>query len=272
MTAGDTDEERARWLHECDSTHQMWGQDDAAIAAYINGLKLLVLIDLIGRIPHNHHAVLGYRPAPIQVLAIYAATTASPFIDYFVTDRVASSPELSHLFTESLIVMPISHFVNNQRALAPVPLNSRHSRRSVAAAAFNAFYKMDPERARVWWRVLNAVSNSSIMFVKYLYWKTAQSSIVSHAEEHNISRSRIEFVDKLPSFHLHLQVYFVYMHAVVVFIFMPSTEIRSFFLQICLPTAAACERVRRIPGLRQVSVVSIKTFLFLLSAAAGTTR
>jgi protein O-GlcNAc transferase len=233
----------------------MWGQDDATTAAYINGLKLLVLIDLIGRIPHNHHAVLGYRPAPIQVVAIYAATTASPFIDYFVTDSIASSPELSHLFTEPLIIMPISHFVNNQRALAPVPLNSRYAHRSGGAggtaAAFNAFYKMDPERARMWWRVLHSVSNSSIMFVKYLYWKTAQSTIVSHAEERNISRSRVDFVDKLLSFHLHLQVYFVYIHK--------SRCTRVLYSSLChqlksasypanlLTHAAARERVCRVP-------------------------
>ena len=188
----------------------MWGKDDAAIAAYINGLQLHVLIDLIGRIPHNHHAVLGYRPAPVQIVAIYAATTASPFIDYFITDSVASPPELSHLFTESLILMPISHFVNNQRSLAPVPTNNRHAAAAFGAggtaAAFNSFYKMDPARARSWWRVLNAVPNSSIMFVKYLYWQTARSTIMSHAEQHNISRARVHFVDKVPSFLLHLQV------------------------------------------------------------------
>jgi hypothetical protein len=184
----------------------MWGNDDAATAAYINGLQLHVLIDLIGRIPHNHHAVLAYRPAPVQVVAIYAATTASPFIDYFISDNVASPPELAHLFTESLLVMPISHFINNQRALAPVPLTPRHGGKGGTAAAFNAYYKMDPSRARLWWRVLHAVPGSSIMFVKYLYWKTAQISILSHAGQHNIARSRVSFVDKLPSFDLHLQV------------------------------------------------------------------
>jgi hypothetical protein len=66
---------------------------------------------------------------------------------------------------------------------------------------------MDPVRARSWWRVLDAVPGSSIMFVKYLYWKTAQPSILSDAEQHNISRHRVAFVDKLPSFHLHLQVF-----------------------------------------------------------------
>ncbi len=209
-SADDSDEERARWLYECDKTHQMWGKDDASTAAYINQLQLHVLIDLIGRIPHNHHAVLGYRPAPVQVVAIYAATTASPFIDYFITDSVASPPELSHFFTESLIVLPISHFVNNQVALAPAPLNPRHASAEngggSTAAAFNSFYKMDPERARSWWRVLNAVPNSNIMFVKYLYWQSAQSTILSHAQQNNISRSRVKFVDKLPSFQLHLQV------------------------------------------------------------------
>lgn len=209
--ADDTDAERALWLQECDATHQAWGMDDAATAALINSLQLHVLIDLIGRIPHNHHAVLAYRPAPIQIVAIYAASTASPFVDYFISDSVASPPELSHLFTESLILIPICHFVNNQRALAPAPLNSRHARNSSGAegvaAAFNAFYKMDPLRARSWWRVLNAVPGSSIMFVKYLYWRTAQSSIVSHAQQHNITRRRITFADKLPSFLLHLQVY-----------------------------------------------------------------
>lgn len=208
--ADDTDEERARWLQECDATHQMWGHNDPATAAHINALQLHVLIDLIGRIPHNHHAVLAFRPSPVQVVAIYAATTASPFVDYFVSDIVASTPELSNLFTESLMVMPISHFVNNQRSLAPVPVNPRHASKSGGeggtAAAFNAFYKMDPSRATSWWRVLNAVPNSSIMFVKYLYWKTAQSTILSHAEQHNVSRSRVAFVGKLPAFDLHLQV------------------------------------------------------------------
>ena len=80
---------------------------DAELAADISRAGIQVLIDLAGHTTGNRLAVLARRPAPVQVHYLgYPATTGAKYIDYFITDHVATPPALAADFSEHLAYLP----------------------------------------------------------------------------------------------------------------------------------------------------------------------
>ena len=68
---------------------------DAQIGDAIARAGIHVLIDLMGHTTGNRLGVLARRPAPVQAHYLgYPGTIGATYIDYFVTDRVATPPEL----------------------------------------------------------------------------------------------------------------------------------------------------------------------------------
>ena len=59
--------------------------------------------------------VFTLRPAPIQIQFMgFCSSMGADYIDYIVTDRIASPPEtLDRLYTEKAIYMPNSYFLND---------------------------------------------------------------------------------------------------------------------------------------------------------------
>lgn len=52
--------------------------------------------------------------APLQVACMYPGTLGSPDWDYYIADRIVSPPELvAHQFTETILEMPFSYYVND---------------------------------------------------------------------------------------------------------------------------------------------------------------
>ncbi|GIQ87998.1 hypothetical protein KIPB_010154, partial [Kipferlia bialata] len=76
--------------------------------------KILTLVNLMGWTRGTQeNLVFALRPAPVQVSFLgFASTSGASFIDYLITDRVASPPVLGHFYTEQLIYMPHSYFAN----------------------------------------------------------------------------------------------------------------------------------------------------------------
>ncbi len=81
--------------------------DDAAAAEALNTHNLHVLVDLDGWNDGARQGVFARRPVALQIHIInYAGTTASPWIDAFLGDVIATPPELAHHFTEKLMLLP----------------------------------------------------------------------------------------------------------------------------------------------------------------------
>lgn len=138
MAQSDALQTRERVLGECDTWAPFVSLDPGQNAVFMNSYGPMVIIDLVGLIPHHSHSMFSYRPAPVQVwsnvmarliarqvVAVYAASTGASFVDLFISDAVATTPELSVLWTEKIAVMPAPHFVNNQREWAREPQTRR---------------------------------------------------------------------------------------------------------------------------------------------------
>ena len=90
-----------------------WTKVEAARKIAIE--KIDILIDLNGLTLHSALKVCGLRPAPVQISFLgFPMSTGSKFIDYFVSDKVATDPAISvQDFTEHLIFTPSSFFTND---------------------------------------------------------------------------------------------------------------------------------------------------------------
>src|SRR3546814_894750 len=84
-------------------------------AKFIASRHVNILIDLNGRTRHSGLNIMAFRPAPIQVSFLgLPTTTTAAYIDYFITDWVASPPAEDLLaYSEKLVLMPPCYIVND---------------------------------------------------------------------------------------------------------------------------------------------------------------
>ncbi len=74
---------------------------DGELAAVIAAAGIHVLVDLAGHTTGNRMGVLARQPAPVQAHYLgFATTTGAAYIDYFVTDKIATPPSLADGFSE----------------------------------------------------------------------------------------------------------------------------------------------------------------------------
>jgi len=86
----------------------------AMTANEIAAAGIHVLVDLAGHTTGNRLGVLARRPAPVQVHYLgYPGTTGAAYIDYFITDHLATPPQLASEFTEQLAYLPRCFMVSN---------------------------------------------------------------------------------------------------------------------------------------------------------------
>ncbi|EKX37095.1 hypothetical protein GUITHDRAFT_145209 [Guillardia theta CCMP2712] len=148
-----------------------------------------------------------------EVNMVYAATTGGPSIDLFVTDRVATPPDLhAATLSERVLVLPGSHFINNQKDLMPQGFSSPPTRQEfslplsgVLLACFNAFFKITPDILDLWLHILLSVPQSFLLFVKYQYHQAARRNILQVVKQKNISSARIIFMNRTASLRDHMR-------------------------------------------------------------------
>lgn len=91
-----------------------------------------------------------------------------------VSDRVSTPPETRHLYTERIVMLPNSYFVNDHRQLYPRPFAHSDSRKEqglpeggVVFGNFGQLYKVEPLLFDVWSNILKATPNSTLWLLKF---------------------------------------------------------------------------------------------------------
>lgn len=89
------------------------------MAATIRSDGIDILVDLCGYTGTSLAAeVLALRPAPIQVAYMgFPSSSGAPFMDYMICDALVVPRSFRRHYSESLIVMPHSYFVNSHKFL-----------------------------------------------------------------------------------------------------------------------------------------------------------
>ena len=100
------DEITERLKGKFDHYRHIFGLDDKTLAQLIEQDRIDILVDLAGHTQNNRLLVLARKPAPIQATYLgYSDTTGVEAIDYILTDRLLSPPELRKFYTEQLMYL-----------------------------------------------------------------------------------------------------------------------------------------------------------------------
>ena len=95
----------------------------------------------------------------------FCGTTGADYIDYIITDEIASPPQiLEKFYSEKAIYMPDSYFLNDYKQTSSYvfdDINCRPQRTDYGLPAdkfifgcFNQMYKIDPLTFKVWMDIL----------------------------------------------------------------------------------------------------------------------
>lgn len=166
------------------------------LAQTIMRAELDVIIDLNGLTHGNRLRALRNRPAPVQVTYLgYPGTTAAPFIDYVVADKIVLPPSELKYWTEQPLWMPHSYQVSDCRRSPTIVEVSRQSEglpeSGFIFACFNGPRKILPDVFSLWMELLREVANSVLWLV--VPDAEVQATLRTEAVQCNVAPERLIF-------------------------------------------------------------------------------
>jgi|GEM_PF-1491651 len=176
------------------------GKSDIEIAKYCRNLELDIAIDLNGLSTDMRIGIFAYRIALIQINFLgYPGTIGAAYYDYIIADKTVIPEELKKFYTEKIIYLPDSYFVNSHHVLKIGELiqdNSSLDKLGLPHDAFifccfNNSYKITPGIFDSWVRILKKVENS----VLWLIVKNdgTQMNLIKEAKARNLKSNRLIF-------------------------------------------------------------------------------
>jgi predicted O-linked N-acetylglucosamine transferase (SPINDLY family)/glycosyltransferase involved in cell wall biosynthesis len=200
VSKDDHTEHRERLIASLEHFERVGHLSDEQIARRILEQEIDVLVDLNGVSSNTRVGVLRFRPAPVQVTWLgYIGTTALPWIDYVIADRISLPEKLAEFFTEKPLYLPHSFLpFDSQREPCPPTTRESHGlpEGRFVFASFNNVTKMNPKMFGTWLRILSRVPNSILWLVDDNRWATANLKAV--AARHGIGAERFVFAARCP--------------------------------------------------------------------------
>ncbi len=184
-----------------DRFHDVHLMKDDEVAALARKAGLDIAIDLKGHTKDGRLGILAYGAAPVQMSYLgYPGTSGADFIDYMIADRVTVPEEQRMHYSESMIYLPGSYQVNdNRRAIADVRFTRAQMglpEDAFVFACFNNSYKITVEEFAIWMRLLGKVEGSVLWLYKANPW--AEGNLRKEAEKRGIDPARIIFAEGMP--------------------------------------------------------------------------
>lgn len=184
---------RRRLLAAMDHFVPLGGLDDAAAARAIAERGIDVLVDLQGLTSGARPAILGMRPAPVQVSYLgFPGTCALPGLDWLLADPFVMPTELQPYCTERPLYVPHCYQVSDrQREVGPLPTRASYGLPDDAFVycSFNNNFKFTEPMLGAWMRTLRQVDNSVLWLLADNEW--ARENILAQADVHGVARERI---------------------------------------------------------------------------------
>lgn len=174
---------------------------DSAAAQQIRKDGIDIMVDLKGYTKDHRMDVLALRPAPLQMHYLgYPGTTGAPFMDYFLSDTVASPPDTDHYFSEKLIRLPHCYQVNDRKRFLPKSPGKRANYGlpdgMFVFCAFNGEVKNTPAMFDVWMRLLKQVEDSVLWIYSSL--PESEDNLKREAEARGVDPSRLIIAPSMP--------------------------------------------------------------------------
>ncbi len=187
---------RGRICRSADRFSELSGISDIEAARSINGDGVDILVDFGGYTQHCRPGIPALRPAPLQLAYIgFPGTMGASWIDYRLTDHIATPAEQERFWREQLIFLPDTFFIYDR--FEPLPdLSVTRAQYGLPEDAFvfcalNNLYKIEPEIFGVWMEILKAVPSS----VLWLIGKNvnATANLLREAQRRGVAAERLVF-------------------------------------------------------------------------------
>ncbi|MBA2589724.1 MAG: tetratricopeptide repeat protein [Alphaproteobacteria bacterium] len=170
----------------------------AAVAQRLRQIEVDVLVDLNGHTNGDNFDILSHRPALVQATWLgYAGTTAAPFVDYVIADRVVA-PNTS-AFSEKIANLPACFFPNDtSRTIGTVPSRAEAGlpQDGFVFCCFNNNFKITASVFATWLRLLSALPGS-VLWLKQAGDK-AKANLQKAAQVQGVDPARLIFAKPAP--------------------------------------------------------------------------
>jgi protein O-GlcNAc transferase len=200
----DGSEIRARLVKAFDGFHDVGLRSDREAAELLRALDVDIAIDLKGHTEQARPAILAYRPAPIQVSYFgFTATMGVDFIDYILADRVVLPSDQQDHYSERIVHLPGSYWVNDSKRHVADEAPSRGSvglpEDGFVFCCFNNSYKLTPQVFDVWMRLLQQVEGSVLWLLRTS--EAATRNLCNEASARGVDPARLVFAPKVEISH-----------------------------------------------------------------------
>lgn len=177
---------------------------DAARRIHADGIH--VLVNLNGYTKGARNEIFALQPAPLQVSYMgFCGTLGADYVQYMVGDAVVVPPAHRRFFTEKIISMPHSYFVNDHRQSArdvldvtkcPTRAHYGVPEDAFVFCNFNQVYKIDPATFATWMNILKRVPNAILWLLRFP--PIAEANIRAEATTRGVKQHRLHFTDVAP--------------------------------------------------------------------------
>jgi protein O-GlcNAc transferase len=200
----DGSEIRARLVKAFDGFHDVGLRSDREAAELLRALDVDIAIDLKGHTEQARPAILAYRPAPIQVSYFgFTATMGVDFIDYILADRVVLPSDQQDHYSERIVHLPGSYWVNDSKRHVADEVPPRGSvglpEDGFVFCCFNNSYKLTPQVFDVWMRLLQQVEGSVLWLLRTS--EAATRNLCNEASARGVDPARLVFAPKVEISH-----------------------------------------------------------------------
>jgi predicted O-linked N-acetylglucosamine transferase (SPINDLY family) len=171
------------------------GLDDRAVADRILAARIDILIDLGGYGEGGRMAVCALRPAPVQVkwVGMQCHSTGLPAMDFFLSDRWETPPELERFYSERVWRLPDGYVCYSPSPHAPdvAPLPALRNG-FVTFGCFNNLAKMTPRVLHTWAAILRRVPGARLVLKapQFAHAPTA-TSVRDAIARHGVDPARV---------------------------------------------------------------------------------
>jgi protein O-GlcNAc transferase len=174
---------------------------DADVARTLRQLEVDIAVDLKGHTAYSRLSILASRPAPVQATYLgYPGTSAAPYIDYVLADRIVLPPEHQQFYSEKVIYLPHSYQVNDATVemapTAPTRAELGLPENAFVYCCFNNIFKLLPPMFDLWMRILAARPQSVLWLLEPL--PGAKRNLAAAARARGIDASRLLFAPRAP--------------------------------------------------------------------------
>jgi len=166
-------------------------------AAYINDLKIELLIDLTGYTSHCRPEILAYKPAPKQISYLGYPTTMGDFntIQFLIADHITIPEESEKYYSEKIIRMNSCYFpIDSRLTLKKVERTDENlPKDKFIFCCFNQPYKINQVVVEAWVKILKRCG-SAILWL-HSYEPDTRNNILNIFQRYGIKKERIYFAN-----------------------------------------------------------------------------